>query len=284
MVPSQLSPKLRSLKRFVATPTKVLVLCLFLFLPIIAFYLGGWYFQRASETEQPSAHENVLDTEPSDEKDGSRTPPKDSKITSHRYQVRKECELSVTLNTGETILVPPETICLDDERLIQTSNFGEYLAFGGGIGGVDSVVYVYHLHQDSTVLLGVFGTSKIKDLLFVREDVLAVLSGYPGIPEHHWLSVYNIPEIFSDYSQNTTKISENLTKFDVIPSDIRYSNLVKKLPLPPSETAPIRLRISTEALLVDTEEKNGVAWYGLEDYGFDTAPSEKAPEIKHQGD
>ncbi len=263
------------------------MLCLFLLLPIITFYLGGRYFQKAPETEQPSAHENVLDTEPSDEKDGSRTPPKDSKITSHRYQVRKECELSVTLNTGETILVPPETICLDDERLIQTSNFGEYLAFGGGIGGVDSVVYVYHLHQDSTVLLGVFGTSKIKDLLFVREDVLAVLSGYPGIPEHHWLSVYNIPKIFSDYSQNTIEIpevSENLTKLNVISSDARYPSLKKGLSLPPSETDPIRLRISTEALLVDTEETNGVAVYGPKDYGFDTVSSETTPEESHQAD
>src|SRR3989344_7658429 len=73
---------------------------------------------------------------------------------------------------------------------------GKYVAYQDISGGIDSMVKIYSVERKEAFQLYVYGTSTVYDMLFLPDDSLVVLNGYP---EETYANVYDIALLFSDY-------------------------------------------------------------------------------------
>jgi hypothetical protein len=84
---------------------------------------------------------------------------------------------------------------------------GQYAAFEGISGGLDSQIRVFALIQNDNRShnLDVLGTSTITDLIFLPNDKLVVLNGFPDETGSSRLLVYDIPNLYKNYPNNLEK-------------------------------------------------------------------------------
>ncbi len=272
MISFQSCPKLKSLKKLnnPISLSKPLSLILLILLPITGWF-AGWHYRELAAVSQ-EYNELISSQQTQDTVNIQNT-----KKSILDYGLKSECTLRIDFDGGghTSLDLQPGLHCTEEHLPVNISNFGEYLAYTEKTGGVDSVVNIYNLERDNVTTLFVYGTSEIIDLIFLPNDILAVLNGYPKIPEEHWLTVYNIPDLYDNYADNTENYEggRNYFKFDRTSPD----SLSKSLELP-DVAAPTRLRISAEGLIVDTAETDGVVIFGPEDYNFQTVNGSSTQE------
>lgn len=133
-------------------------------------------------------------------------PKVEEKIISSEVTVDK-CRLKVVTTKREIFLETNIGIDLPEIRCYQfllnkVSSSGEYMAFQDLSGGVDSMIQVFSIKHQDTVLLDVYGTSDIFDIIFLPDDRLAILHGYRGLYDEQYLKIYDIAGLFANYPDN----------------------------------------------------------------------------------
>ncbi len=152
----------------------------------------------------------------------------------------KDYELVTGLAGGMNFKCKPLTIG-------ETSPSGKYLAYEDVSGGIDSVMALFSLDYGRSVTLGVWGTSTIMDYTFLPDDKLIAINGYPDIFDEQWLSVFELPKIFSDFSNN---FNEEYYYFS--PSNPTYKYTIQ---LP--NVGETHRKISFSNDMVQTKSENG---------------------------
>ncbi len=173
-------------------------------------------------------------------------------------EMTSDCRVKVTagekvtfLKTGMMGIVTTCTVGAVGE----ISPSGYFLAYSDMSGGVDSVLKLYSAKHDEAFTLGVFGTSEIFDTLFLPNEKLAMLGGYPGLPAEQTLTLYDIPKIIQ-------KIPGNLDEYHYI----RLSaGDTKQLPLPKSTQDFDRFSLTTDTLQVLGKNSEVLAAFKLQD-------------------
>jgi hypothetical protein len=120
-----------------------------------------------------------------------------------------DCEIKI--NTEEGITKTIGHYCMDDvvnytnggttaPRYI-LSDSGKYLLYTDISGGVDTALRIYSFQRDHISTFVVWGTSSVLDMVFLPTDKVAILFGYPNIPEEQTLGIYDIPAIYGNFSE-----------------------------------------------------------------------------------
>lgn len=130
------------------------------------------------------------------------------------------CEIEILSSDGKNYVIgeisgggKDGTVCLTEPKY-QISDSGKYLVFEDLSGGVDLWVRVFSVTTKTIDTLAVWGTSWLLDLEFLPNDKLAILSGYPEIPQEQWLSVINLPALYEKYPDT---IDDNgYFKYDIL--------------------------------------------------------------------
>jgi hypothetical protein len=120
----------------------------------------------------------------------------------------ENCDIAITTSTGEKKIAgqlatsgSEQIDCiLNPKHQISTS--GKYLIFEDVSGGVDLWIRVYSIEAEQINTLGVLGTSSLLDLEFLDNDQVALLAGYPDIPNEQNLVIYDLPKLYKDYPNN----------------------------------------------------------------------------------
>ena len=107
--------------------------------------------------------------------------------------------VSFQINTGFDQSGRPSFRCQSGIRF-RTSASGKFIAVESLSGGIDSKMTVFSAPNQQAITLDVYGTSAIFDFIFLSQDYLAVLTGYPSLPDEQYLTIYNIDEIFTSFS------------------------------------------------------------------------------------
>jgi hypothetical protein len=107
----------------------------------------------------------------------------------------KDYEVPTGLADGINFKCKPSTIG-------KVSPLGKFLAYEDISGGIDSVMALFTVDYGRSVILGVWGTSTILDYTFLPDDKLIAINGYPDIFNEQWLTLFDLPKIFSDFSNN----------------------------------------------------------------------------------
>jgi hypothetical protein len=124
---------------------------------------------------------------------------------------------------------------------------GKFLAYEDVSGGIDSVMALFTIEYGRNVTLGVWGTSTIMDYIFLPDDRFITINGYPDIFDEQWLSVFELPKIFSDFSNNF-----NEEYFYLSPSNPTYKYTIQ---LP--NVGETHRKISFLNDMVQTKSENG---------------------------
>lgn len=153
--------------------------------------------------------------------------PTTDKIISSEVTV-EDCKIKVVTTKGEIFLDTqflefyPQTRCYQFV-LNDVSPSGKYIVFQDISGGLDSMLRVYSLEHNDTIVLDVFGTSNIFDISFLPDDKLISLYGYKGIYKEQYLKVFDLSGLFGSYPSNvnkhkyftTNQYSKNITLPDI---------------------------------------------------------------------
>ena len=121
-------------------------------------------------------------------------------------EIGKDCNLQIK-TTNKTFSISTELKYGGTENCAirpygKISPSQKYLVYADSSGGVDSAFLVFDLAHGKKFTLGVWGTSSIMDYIFLPDDQVAVINGYPDIFEEQWLGLIDLPKIFTDYQTN----------------------------------------------------------------------------------
>lgn len=159
-------------------------------------------------------------------------------IKSARFE---KCSIVLTSSNGKDYTIgkilgggEDGTVCLAEPKY-EISDSGKFFVFEDLSGGVDLWVRIFSVKTKTIDTLGVWGTSWLLDLEFLPNDKLAILSGYPEIPQEQWLSVINLPALYEKYPDTIDEhgyfkydiLNENSKDLDIIETQGGYFKLLK---------------------------------------------------------
>ena len=200
---------------------------LILFLVIgLAIFLGRNYFKNFNKKTGKEINSGLTPTPKLTEEETTVSPTLEpSEIGREKIikveQVPNQCKIKIITSEkelfSETNLYRSGVIC--QSLLTSISPSGQFLAYQDVSGGVDSMVGIYWVKDNSNFVLGIYGTAQIFDFLFLPDDKLAVLYGYKGIYDQQYLVTYDVAGLFKTYPAGlhpSYKMFTNLDKYSLI--------------------------------------------------------------------
>lgn len=240
---------------------------LILFLVIgLAIFLGRNYFKNFNKKTGKEVNSGLTPTPKLTEEETTISPTLEpSEIGREKIikveQVPNQCKIKIITSEkelfSETNLYRSGVIC--QSFLTSISPSGQFLAYQDLSGGVDSMVGIYWVKENSNFVLGIYGTAQIFDFLFLPGDKLAVLYGYKGIYDQQYLVTYNVAGLFKTYPTGLHPSYKMFTNLD------KYSKVIN---LPDLGNDYLRLTVfNNKKLRVHTDpEDNSVFGGTLREY------------------
>jgi hypothetical protein len=232
-------------------------------LPVVAIFLfvSGYFMGKYSnKLSQPKDNGQIEETEQTPISTvGNITPtitnPPISKTSTSNEKIvtanlGEDCKITVTSTEKKyevsTGLAGGMDFKCTPSLIDKISSTGKFLAYEDMSGGVDSVMALFTIDYGKSVTLGVWGTSSIMDYIFLPDDRLVAINGYPDIFDEQWLTLFDLPKIFENFSSN---FNEHLYLTPINPT---YESTIQ---LPNAGQTHSKLSFSNG--LVQTKSKDG---------------------------
>ena len=248
---------------------------------VISGYFIGRYSSKINQTTQDEQTEKVEQTTPSSSVSPApkitKSPiPKTStseEIIVSAY-IDEDCKITITSSEKDyevsTGLAGGMNFKCTPSAIGNISPSGKFLAYEDVDGGIDSDMALFTLDYGKRVTLGVWGTSTIMDYIFLPDDKFVAINGYPDIFNEQWLSLFDLPSIFSDFSNNF-----NDEYYYLMPSNPTYKSTVR---LPNVGRTHRKLSFSDNMIQTKSENERLLVQYELNELAMNSSNFTITPE------
>ena len=131
--------------------------------------------------------------------------------------ISSECKIKITTTKRmfflNTDYLSYQMAC-PQSLLNQFSPSGKFVVFQDISGGADSALKVYPIKYNDLISLDNFGSSTIFDIIFLPNDMLAILNGYQGSFNEQYLRIYDLDGLFYTYPANLDENYRNFTNLN----------------------------------------------------------------------